>query len=428
MEKATLFEVGLLPIVTAGFLWQLAASFRLIKVNLGLRSDRALYQSGQKITAILLTAIYSAGLVLSGYYDNSIQKYDASVDSQKPWGMYTLILVQINAWSLIVTLLVEVFDKGYAFGSGILCFLALQTSTSLVRELIGLETIQIPGSENSETYGLLAYIVTNLLSFSWTNWKSAIVGIFTRTQTPTIGLILIGVLTIAVLIGFQNYRIELPIRSTKARGMNNVYPIRLLYTGALPVLFAYTVLANAQIFNFFAASFTSQISPVFALIFGKYVPDAASNRLVLKSGLISLLANNSTSILKSLLSPLSTVVRSGSVVVLAAWFAHKWTAVSGSAPKDLAKQFKEQGISIAGKRDVSIAKELSRVIPVASVSGAVTLAAVAIASELLGGLGKGAATIIGVSSAFGLIEEFMVEYQQSGGLSQISSAMGAARG
>ena len=44
MEKGTLLELGLLPVMTSAFLWQLAAGLRLVKVNLSLRSERELFQ------------------------------------------------------------------------------------------------------------------------------------------------------------------------------------------------------------------------------------------------------------------------------------------------------------------------------------------------------------------------------------------------
>ena len=55
-------------------------------------------------------------MIYSGYYDNAIRGYNPLQDGI-PYGSYALILLQITAWSWIVTLLVEIFDKGYSFGS-----------------------------------------------------------------------------------------------------------------------------------------------------------------------------------------------------------------------------------------------------------------------------------------------------------------------
>lgn len=415
MEKGTLLELGLLPIITAGFIWQLAAGLRLINVNLGLRYDRELFQTAQKLTAFILAVCYAGELIASGYYDNAIRGYDPLKDSI-PFGSYALIFTQIASWSWISTLLVEIFDKGYGFGSGALCFLALQSATSFIADVLGLQVIPIINSNKTESLGALVNLIRNFKLFSPSQTASAIWNAFTRVQLPNLTQFYIAALSIAVFIALQNFRIEIPIRSTKVRGMNNVFPIRLLYTGGLPVLFAFAAIMNLQVF---AYSFTTLLSKVGAPEFlipllAKYETSPVSNNLILKSGVFSYFVG-SASLFQSLLSPIRTVVYSASIIILAVWFANKWSFMSGSAPKDIAQQFKDQGISISGKRDVSVTKELARVIPVASVSGAFLLAATCCIGEILGGLGKGVAAIIGVSAAFGVLEEVMMEYQQSGG-------------
>ncbi|RLV96297.1 Sec sixty-one protein [Spathaspora sp. JA1] len=421
MEKGTLLELGLLPVITAAIIWQIAAGLKLINANLSLRYDRELFQTGQKLTAFILAIVYAFGLIYSGYYDNVIRGYNPLQDST-PLGSYGLIFTQIVSWSWLVTLMVEIFDKGYSFGSGVLCFLSLQVATNTVADLIGIEVFKVFNSNKTESYGALMNLVRNFSLFSPKKNAATIWHAFTRIQLPNLTQFYISLLTIGGVILLQNYRIEIPIRSTKVRGMNNVFPIRLLYTGGLPVLFTFTVLANVQVFGYFATVILSKVGAPQLLIslLGKFELNASSNNLTLRTGVLYYLSNSS-SLLQTLLSPIKTVLYSLSVVVLSVWFANKWSYISGSSPKDIAKQFKDQGISISGKRDISIAKELARVIPVASVSGAFLLAALAVVGELLGGLGKGVAIIIGVSSAFGVLEEFMMEYQQSGG-SQFTNA------
>ncbi|KAK6198758.1 SecY subunit domain-containing protein [Scheffersomyces amazonensis] len=423
MEKGSLLELGLLPAITAAFIWQLAVGLKLINVNLGLVQDRELFQSGQKLTSFLLAIGYAAGLIYSGYYDSVIQGYDPLTDGL-PIGWYVFIFFQIVGWSFFTTLLIEIFDKGYSFGSGILCFLTLQTATNFVRDLVGLEIFPIINSNKSESYGALFNLIRSF-SFDLTVLKQNILNAFTRSQFPNLTQFYISLLSIFVVIGLQNFRIEIPIRSTKVRAMNNVYPIRLLYCGALPLLFTYTIITNIQIFGYFLVNILTKfnISSELVALLGKYQIEAFSNDLQLKSGVLFYLSNSSTFI-SSILSPIRSVIYVAFVVIISTWFAQQWSYISGASPKDTSKQFKEQGISIAGKRDVSITKELSRVIPVAAVSGAFSLSVLAVAGEILGGLGKGVSIIVGVCSAFGILEEFMIEYQQTGGNSQFSGAFG----
>ena len=47
-NRGTLMELGILPIVSSGMVFQLLAGTHLIDVNLDLKSDHELYQTAQK--------------------------------------------------------------------------------------------------------------------------------------------------------------------------------------------------------------------------------------------------------------------------------------------------------------------------------------------------------------------------------------------
>lgn len=412
MEKGTLLELGLLPVLTSGFIWQLAAGFKYINVNLGLRSDRELYQTGQKLTSFALAIFYLVGLFLSNYYDLSFKNH--SIGTELSIGNMVLIFLQVFGFNFFVTSMVEIIDKGYGFGSGSLALLTVQYTTNFVRDLVGLELIPLKNSNKTESFGSLTNFIKNF-SFSFDNLSANVLNSFTRFELPNLTQFYIAIGSILVVIGLNNFRIELPVRSTKMRGMSNMYPIKLLYTGSLPLLFAITMLANLQVFGFF-------VSSIFNYSFiGKY--ELVNTSLVLKSGLLAYFAAPTG--LQIILNPIRTIVFGSSVIILTSWFANYWSLFSGSAPKDISKQFKDQGISIAGKRDVSITKELSRIIPVASVSGAFVTAVIAIIGEFLGGSGKGIAAVVGICSGFSIMEEFAMESQQSGGASQLLGAISA---
>lgn len=419
LEKGTLLELGLLPIVTSAFLWQVAVGLRLVKVNLKYRVDRELYQTGQKLTSLILAALFGVGLILSGYYDNVIHGFNPEDQAaSKPYGTYALLLVQIVGWNFLVGLLIEIFDKGYGFGSGILSFTTLQVGVNFVRDIVGLEVVPL-ANDKYESHGAIINFVKNVsfdVSALWQN----VVNTFTREQLPNLAQVLISLATILVTIGLQNFRIELPIRSTKVRGMANVFPIRLLYTGALPLFYAFTVLANIQVAGYFLTKAVHHYFPEYSFAIGQWTADEVSANLKLTGGLLYYFSAPS-SLTDALLSPIRVVVYSLTIIILSTWFANLWSKVSGSSAKEISQTFKEQGISISGKRDVSVAKDLGRIIPVASVSGAFLLSALAIATQLVGGYGRGVGIVIGVSSAFGVLEEFMTEYQQAGGASQLSN-------
>lgn len=424
-EKGTLFELGLLPAFTAAFVWQLAAGFKLINVNLNLRGDRELYQTGQKLTSFLLAIVYAFGLIASGYYDGVLSGYNALEDGI-PYGKYFLVFLQVVSWSFITTLIIEVFDKGFAFGGGALSLLAIQIATNIIRETLGLDTFNLPNSDVQEPVGALAVILRKIFSLDLTSLPGAIKSAFVRTNLPNLVQLFVSILSVLIVMGLQNFRIELPIRSTKVRGMANVFPIKLLYTGALPIIFAYTVLANVQLLGYYSIHLLQNFAPFLATILGSYTVDPSSNDLVLTSGVLSYLVPP-TGLINTILTPIRSIIFSTAVILLSTWFGYNWSFISGSSPKDIAKQFKDQGISMPGKRDVSITHELGRIIPVAAVLGAFMLAVVVLAAEFLGGGGRGAGIVAGVSAALSVLEEFMVDLQQNGGVSQLASAFTGGR-
>lgn len=414
MEQGSLLELGLLPLLTSAFVWQIAAGLRLVKVNFSFSADRELFQLAQKITALVLSAFFVVALIASGYYDQVLR---GAANESNSYGTYALIFSQVFGWNVVLTLLVEVIDKGYGFGSGVLCFVALNAATNIVRDVVGLELVSATPDGVPQTYGVVTYLGRSLLSMELSTIKEASIGIFTRSGFPSIGMVLVVIASGLAVIVLQNFRLELPVRSNRARGTANVYPLRMLYTGALPVVFAFTAVANVQVVLYFISVAVAPFYPTAASLIASR---DASGKLV--SGL-AFYFSAPTSFTVSLLSPIRAVVYSGTIVVLAATFAVFWSGISGSSPKDIAKQFKEQSIVISGKRDGSAAKELARTIPVAAVSGAVSLVALALVGELVGASGKTVSVAVGITSAFAILEDFMTELQQSGGSSQLMGSL-----
>lgn len=414
MEQGSLMELGLLPVLSAAFVWQIAAAAKLINVNFLYSQDRELFQTAQKLTSFVFAAVFGVSLIASGYYDSVLR---GSPDASS-FGWYALVFVQIFGWNVMLTLMVEILDKGYGFGSGVLSFIALNAATRLVRDVAGVELVSASPDGEPETYGVLAFLIKALFSMEFSAIKDALIGMFFRSGFPTIGMVLIAVASGLATIILQNFRLELPIRSNKARGTANVFPIRMLYTGSLPVLFAFTAVANAQIVLHFLSVALESFNPTLAAIVETRGETGAA------VGGLSFYLSPPSSLTNSLLSPIRAVVFVGSILLLAVSFASFWCKISGSAPKDIAKQFKDQSIVIAGKRDVSVTKELSKVIPTSAVTGAFALSALALVGELLGASGKTVSVVVGVCASFAILEEFMMEVQQNGGASQLMNSLG----
>ena len=92
-------------------------------------------------------------------------------------------------------------------------------------------------------------------------------------------------------------------------------------------------------------------------------------------------------------------------------FSKTWIEVSGSAPRDVAKQLKEQGLIIAGHREQSMYRELKRIIPTAAAFGGACIGALSVASDLMGALGSGTGILLAVTYALSQSSSAAQRYQ-----------------
>ena len=91
----------------------------------------------------------------------------------------------------------------------------------------------------------------------------------------------------------------------------------------------------------------------------------------------------------ALLDPIHTAIYVTFMLSACALFSKTWIEVSGASPREVAKQLKEQSMTIAGHREQSMYKELKRVIPTAAAFGGATIGALSVFSDLIGALGSG---------------------------------------
>lgn len=67
-----------------------------------------------------------------------------------------------------------------------------------------------------------------------------------------------------------------------------------------------------------------------------------------------------------------------------AFLSKMWIEASGSSPRDVARQLKEQQMVMRGHRDTSMYKELKRIIPTAAALGGLCIGALSIVADMMG--------------------------------------------
>lgn len=115
-NRGTLMELGLSPVISAGWILQLLIGTGIITADLHTEQDSRLFEASQKILAMILAFGEAFAYVWSGAY--------GSLDQIGP-GNAIIIILQLTASGFIVILLDDMLQKGYGMGSGVSLFIAV---------------------------------------------------------------------------------------------------------------------------------------------------------------------------------------------------------------------------------------------------------------------------------------------------------------
>jgi protein transport protein SEC61 subunit alpha len=224
-------ELGISPIITSGMVMQLLAGSRIIEVNNSLKEDRALFAAAQKLFGILITVGEAIAYVLSGMYGD-LNTLGA--------GNAILIITQLFMAGMVVIILDELLQKGYGLGSGISLFIATNICESIVWKAFSPTTINT--GRGTEFEGAL--IAFFHLMITRQNKMKALKEAFYRTNLPNVSNLLATVLIFLIVIFFQGWRVDIPIKYAQHRGQQGKYPIKLFYTSNMPIILQTALVQN----------------------------------------------------------------------------------------------------------------------------------------------------------------------------------------
>ena len=384
-------ELGISPIITSGLVMQLLAGSRIIEVNQSLKEDRALFNGAQKLFGILITIGEAIAYVVSGMYGD-LNTLGA--------GNAILIILQLFAAGMVVIILDELLQKGYGLGSGISLFIATNICESIIWKAFSPTTINT--GRGTEFEGAIIALFHLLITRQ--NKLRALREAFYRSNLPNLTNLISTVLIFLILIYFQGWRVDLPLKYAKYRGQQGKYPIKLFYTSNMPI-----ILQTALVSNLY---FLSQ------LLYNRY----GGNILVRILGVWKELKENPgnsvpVSGIAYYISPPQTLAEIGRdpihaifymIFILAscALFSKTWIEVSGSSPKDVAKQLRDQQLILKGHRNNSIVHELNRYIPAAAAFGGMCIGALTVLADFLGAIGSGTGILLAVTIIYQYYEMF----------------------
>ncbi|GCE97293.1 translocon subunit [Zygosaccharomyces mellis] len=388
-NRGTLMELGVSPIITSSMIFQFLQGTQILQVDMQNKQDRDLFQVAQKVCAIILTFGQAVVVVLTGNYG---RPRDLGI------AISLLLIFQLMFASFVVLLLDELLSKGYGLGSGISLFTATNIAEQSFWKAFAPTTTN-SGRGKEFDGAVIAFF--HLLAVR-KDKKRALVEAFYRTNAPNMFQVIATVFVFLFVLFLQGFRYELPIRSTKIRGQVGTYPIKLFYTSNTPIMLQTALTSNifliSQIlYQKFPSSPIVRLLGVWGIKPGSLGPQQALSGL-------SYYIQPPTSYKEIVLDPIKSVVYVSFVLGACALFSKTWIEISGTSPRDVAKQFKEQGMIINGMRDASVYRELKKVIPTAAAFGGATIGALSVCSDVLGTLGSGTSILMATTTIYGYYE------------------------
>jgi len=391
-NRGTLMELGISPIITSGMVMQLLAGSKMIEVDQGVKEDRALFSGAQKLFGILITVGEAVAYVVSGMYGD-VREMGA--------GNAILIVVQLFCAGLIVIILDELLQKGYGLGSGISLFIATNICENIIWKAFSPTTINT--GRGTEFEG--AVIALFHLVITRADKIKALKEAFYRQNLPNLVNLLATVLVFLVVIYFQGFRVDLPIKYQRYRGQQGSYPIKLFYTSNIPIILQTALVSNLYFFS--------------QLLYKRY----SGNILVrllgtwkdLESGIsqpvagLAYYVSPPTSLLDILYDPIHAAIYIAFILTSCALFSKTWIEVSGSSAKDVAKQLRDQQMVMKGWRDKSLVTILNHYIPTAAAFGGMCIGALTVVADFMGAIGSGTGILLAVTIIYQYFEIFYKE-------------------
>jgi len=402
-NRGTLMELGITPIISSGMIMQVLAGAKLIEVDNSVKEDRALFSGSQKLLAMVMTIGQAFVTVTSGVYGEV---------ADLGMGICTLLVLQLFFAGMIVILIDELMNKGYGLGSGISLFIATNICESIVWKAFSPTTYHT--GKGTEFEGAVVALFHLLATRN--DKSSALREAFFRENLPNITNLLATFVIFAIVIYFQGFRIDLPVKSRTNRGQINSYPIKLFYTSNMPIILQSALVTNIYMVSQFL--YTRFPENFFVQMLGVWRPVQNSPQMSAVSG-IAYWLSPPHSLEEVVADPFHAVFYVAFILTTCALFSKLWVEFSGTSPRDVANQLKDQQVIMRGHRDTSLYKELNRYIPTAAAFGGLCIGALSVIADFMGAIGSGTGILLAVTIIYQYFEIFVKEQSELGGLGQM---------
>jgi protein transport protein SEC61 subunit alpha len=396
-NRGTLMELGISPIITSGMVMQLLAGSKIIDVDTSLKEDRTLFNGAQKLFGMLMCLGEAVAYVIAGMYGD-VKDIGA--------GNSLLIIVQLFFAGMIVCNLDELLQKGYGLGSGISIFIATNICENIIWKALSPTTIS--SAKGTEFEGALIALFHLLISK--TDKIHALKEAFYRQSAPNLTNLIATIVVFLVVIYFQGFRVDLPVRYHKIRGQQGTYPIKLFYTSNIPIILQTALVSNLY---FFSQLLYRRFKTNFIVnLIGQWQDSDFGGGNSIPVGGLAYYISPPQSLADIYADPLHVLIYVLFVLGCCAGFSKTWIEVSGQSPRDVAKQLRDQQMYFKGHREQSLLSVLDSYIPTAAALGGCCIGVLTMFADFLGAIGSGTGILLAVTIIYNMWEQVSKETEQ----------------
>ncbi len=380
-QQGTLVELGIGPIVTSGLLMQLLKGSEILKFDFTKPDERGVFQTATKLVTYIVIIVESIVYAIAVY----------GPGISDPTVLYVIIGQLISA-SIIIMFLDELIQKGWGLGSGISLFIMAGVAQQILWSLFS----PLPAGDGG-MIGIAPFITQSFMHGDLSDV------FFRSNQLPSVFGLFITAGVLLLLVYTQAIKIEIPIVSTKYRGFNATYPIKLMYVSNIPVILASALTANAIFMGqmLWANMNPRNNNPLFNVL-AQFDPTAPSTPV----GGIVYYITPPRGLDLAAVDPMRAVAYIIFMIGIVIVFGKLWVELGGLSPKSAAKSLLDADVQIPGfrKSNQPVEALLSKYIPSVTIIGSGILGAIAGFSDVLGVFGSG----IGVL----LMVDILINYYQ----------------
>jgi len=267
---------------------------------------------------IVITIGEAVAYVLSGMY-GEIKDLGA--------GNAILIIMQLFFAGIIVIMLDELLQKGYGVGSGISLFIATNICENIVWKAFSPTTINT--GRGTEFEG--AIIALFHLLVTRTDKVKALKEAFYRNNLPNIWSLLATAFVFLLVIYFQGFRVDLPVKYQKYRGQQGSYPIKLFYTSNIPIILQTALVSNLYFFS--QLLYRRYSTNLLVQLLGRWQDvEGGMGSTSIPIGGLAYYVSPPATLAEILYDPFHAIFYFTFILVSCALFSKTWIEVSGSSP------------------------------------------------------------------------------------------------